>query len=108
MSQEYTTLSGGVIVYAVLTSSSRLQFCMHPFYLWTNPSKFWKTFLSRLQLIKSRLSHSLRPFRPQIYSTLHFAASVFQKDYACSPPLSPSSRSCSGTSRPLVTLIQGY
>jgi hypothetical protein len=56
----------------------------------------------------SILSHSLRPFWPQIYAISLFLASVPQEDYGFSPPLSPLSHSSSPISKLLVIFGQGY
>ena len=91
--------SGCMIVYAILTSTSRLPFCINSLCLWMNTSQYWNIFLSRYADREDPNLYFLRPFWPQIYAISLLSASVFQKDYGCSPPLSPSSHSCSANIR---------
>src|ERR1700761_6181011 len=108
MSWEYTMYSGYMTIFAIFISTSRLRFCINALYLWANTFQHWKILLSGSRMINSQLSHFLRPFWPQIYAISLFPASFLQRDYGLSPPQSPSSHSCSGTSQLVVIFDRGY
>ncbi|KAH8988286.1 hypothetical protein EDB86DRAFT_2947146, partial [Lactarius hatsudake] len=68
----------------------------------------WKSSLCRPQLKMTQAWSFRRHFLPQIYCTSRLSASIFRKDYGCSPPLPPLSHLCSRTSEHLVTFSRGY